>query len=125
MGKRVLVVDDDPGIQGALQAALELEDYEVDVAENGLVALEKLTQATAFPDLLLLDLMMPKMDGHDLVVELQKRGWHKSFPILLITADMQAKQKMKDMPIQGFIAKPFDLVAFLDKVEELLNLGCA
>lgn len=121
MGKRVLVVDDDPGIQGALQAALELEDYEVDIAGNGLIALEKLTQATAFPDLLLLDLMMPQMDGHDLVVELQKRGWHKFFPILLITADIQAKQKMKDMPIQGYIGKPFELATFLNKVEELLT----
>ena len=124
MGKRVLVVDDDPGIQGALQAALELENYEVDIANNGLIALEKLTGENAFPDLLLLDFMMPQMDGHDLMVELQKRGWHKSFPILLISADMQAKQKMKDMPIQGFIGKPFDLTTFLNKVEELITLKC-
>ena len=124
MGKRVLVVDDDPGIQGALQAALELENYEVDIANNGLIALEKLTGENAFPDLLLLDFMMPQMDGHDLMVELQKRGWHKSFPILLISADMQARQKMKDMPIRGFIGKPFELSTFLNKVEELLALKC-
>ena len=61
MQKRVLVVDDDAGVRDLLQAILELEDCEVILAENGLIALEKLK--TVQPDLILLDLRMPYMDG--------------------------------------------------------------
>jgi CheY-like chemotaxis protein len=114
LGKLVLVVDDDAGLQETLQAALEFEDYEVVVAEDGLVALEKLSAVT--PDLILLDIMMPRMDGYAFAKELQRRGLRASIPVVILTADGRARQKAAQIGADGYIEKPFDIPDFLDEV---------
>ena len=114
MRKIVLVVDDDTGLQETLQAALEFEDYEVVIAEDGLVALEKLT--TVIPNLILLDIMMPRMDGYAFAKELQRRGLRTSIPMIILTADGRAPQKAAQLGADGYIEKPFDISDFLDTV---------
>jgi DNA-binding response OmpR family regulator len=114
MIKRVLVVDDDEDMQDLLRQALETENYEVIVAEDGLVALETLKQSS--PDLILLDLMMPHMDGATFAKELHNRKLVPSIPIIVVSADVNAKQKIETMGADSYITKPFDLHRLLDEV---------
>src|SRR5690606_30311604 len=82
MGKRILVVADEPSIVKLVQFNLEKEGFQVDSAYDGLSALEKAEQEP--PDLMVLDLMLPKMDGLDVCRRLRKRNVH--IPILILTA---------------------------------------
>jgi len=116
--KKVLVVDDDAGLQDLLQAILELEDHEVIIAENGLVALEKIEQVK--PDLIFLDLMMPYMDGFAFTNELQRRGLRSSILIIVLTADARAQATLEHMGFDSYLTKPFDLRRFLDEMRKLL-----
>ena len=82
--RTVLVVDDDPEVRAMLRRALEQEGWTVSDAENGRVALDRL--ATEAPSLILLDLMMPVMDGFEFVMEVRKREACRSIPIVVVTA---------------------------------------
>jgi CheY-like chemotaxis protein len=118
MKKRILVVDDEADIQHVIQLLLETADYEVISAENGQIALEKLAGG-AQPDILLLDLMMPHMSGYHLLHELQRRGLHTSFAILVMSADVLTKQIIDELGIKGFISKPFDINDLQRLIESL------
>jgi CheY-like chemotaxis protein/nitrogen-specific signal transduction histidine kinase len=83
-GRNVLVVDDNPEVRDMLRRALEQEGWKVSEAENGRVALERL--AEAIPALILLDLMMPVMDGFQFVIELRQREAWRSIPVVVVTA---------------------------------------
>ncbi len=106
--KRVLVVDDEADIQAVIEALLEADTYEIDTAENGQVALDKL-QRDPKPDIVLLDLMMPEMSGYTLLNELHSRGLHTAFSIIVMSADVFTKQQMDRMGVKSFISKPFDI----------------
>ena len=106
--KRVLVVDDEADIQAVIEALLETDTYEIDTAENGQVALDKL-QREPKPDIVLLDLMMPEMSGYTLLNELHNRGLHTNFSIIVMSADVFTKQQMDRMGVKSFISKPFDI----------------
>jgi signal transduction histidine kinase/DNA-binding response OmpR family regulator len=80
----ILLVEDDPIIRSALRRMLQKEGWEIIEAENGQMALEKLHLHQ--PELILLDLMMPEMDGFDLIAELQKRAEWRAIPVIVITA---------------------------------------
>ena len=79
---RVLVVDDEPAVRGALERALRLEGYDVELAQDGLDALRVF--AVSAPDLILLDVLMPDVDG--LEVSRRVRGAGNRTPILMLTA---------------------------------------
>ena len=118
LSKLILVVDDDEGLQETLQAVLEGEDYEVVIAGDGLAALEKL--ATVMPALILLDLMMPRMDGFTFALELERRGLRSSIPIIVLTADSRGKQKANQLGANNYIDKPFDIPDLLDKIAQFM-----
>jgi CheY-like chemotaxis protein len=119
MGRRLLVVDDDEDIQVLLKSVLESEDYEVITAGDGLVALNELEQST--PDLILLDLMMPRMDGYTFAEELRQRGLQSSIPVIVLSADVNAKQKVQQMGAEDYITKPFDLHDLLNKISQFME----
>ncbi|GCE22275.1 response regulator transcription factor [Dictyobacter kobayashii] len=119
MSSLVLVVDDDPGVQEFLQVALEAEGYQVAIAYNGKNALEQL--ATITPDLILLDLMMPQMNGYAFVQVLQQQGRRSAFKLLVLTADAQAKEKAALVGADAYLIKPFDLMDLLDTISRLLT----
>ncbi len=118
MKKRVLVIDDEEDIQAVIQALLETSDYELDSAENGQIALEKL-QGEVKPDIVLLDLMMPQMSGYTLLNELHNRGLHSAFSIIIMSADVFTKQQMDRMGVKAFISKPFDVNELQQMIESL------
>jgi DNA-binding response OmpR family regulator len=117
--KCVLVIDDDPCLQTLLQVIFELADYEVVTAENGIVGLEKLQ--TCKPDLILLDLMMPHMDGFTFAGEVRQRGVYASTPILVLTADACARTQARRLGFDNFFTKPFDLHQLRRRVSKLME----
>jgi two-component system chemotaxis response regulator CheY len=114
LDRTVLVVEDDAGLQETLEELLEIEGYDVTVARDGLDALDKLGDPP--PAVILLDVMMPRMDGYAFVDELRRRGLHPGIPILVLTADGRAQQKAERIGAVGYLEKPFDLGELLRQV---------
>jgi two-component system, chemotaxis family, chemotaxis protein CheY len=102
MRDTILVVEDDPGICEALVDALELEGYTVQLANNGAEALKQIEAEP--PRLLLLDVMMPVMDGITMVGELTARGLRDQLAILIMTANGRAKQWAAQVGARGTLA---------------------
>jgi signal transduction histidine kinase/CheY-like chemotaxis protein/CHASE3 domain sensor protein len=120
-GRRVLVVEDDVRNVFALSSALEPKGLKVEIARNGLEAIEALTRATAEAgsaiDLVLMDIMMPEMDGLSAMREIRKRPEWKKLPIIALTAKAMKDDQEKCLAAgaSDYIAKPLD-------VEKLLSL---
>ncbi len=109
----VLVVDDDPDILDAICDILEGEGYRVARARHGLEALDKVSEER--PAVILLDLMMPVMDGMAFAHALREKKLADGVPIIVISADGNP-QKAASVGARGFLAKPFDIQALLDHV---------
>ncbi len=109
----VLVVDDDPDILDAICDILDGEGYRVARARHGVEALDRVAQER--PSVILLDLMMPVMDGVAFAQALRTREGQGSIPIVVISADGNP-QKAAAVGARGFLAKPFDIDALLAQV---------
>ena len=107
-GPRVLIVDDDAGTRAFVRASLELEGFEVDEAESAKVGLAALEQET--PDLILLDVMMPQMDGWEI-------------PVVMFSGkvDEGAPGEAEERGASGFIGKPFDPQQLVDRAKQILG----
>lgn len=109
MRGRILVVEDDEDILENLRLFLEGEGYRVDVALNGRAALEILARADPLPSVILLDLMMPVMNGAAFHHAQLADPRIAPVPVILMTADGNATRKAKDMGVAGAIGKPFGI----------------
>jgi CheY-like chemotaxis protein len=97
----VLIVDDDPSLRKNLRKALEQEGYEVREADNGAMALQRL--AASIPDAIILDLLMPEMDGFEFVDELRRRSPLAAIPVIVLTAkDLTANDRSR---LQGTVER--------------------
>lgn len=110
---RVLVVDDEADIRATVSAMLEIEGYDVEEAANGADALHAI-EARA-PDLILLDMRMPVLDGWAFASELRRRG-HRT-PIVVMTAARDAARWAAEIAATAFVAKPFGLDDLITAVE--------
>jgi two-component system, chemotaxis family, chemotaxis protein CheY len=115
----VLVVDDDPDILEALSEILEAEGFEIRRARNGKEALEKLEPEP--PQLILLDLMMPVMDGWEFAQRMRQRPGVATIPIIVLSADRNVGSKATDIGAVGHLAKPFELNDLLEMVRRSLG----
>lgn len=115
MTKRILVVEDDTSIRELLVELLESEGYEVFSAVNGLEGL-KILQEKSQPDLILIDLMMPIMDGYSFRTEQLKNNIWSKIPTVVMSAEANAKEKMKNFSITAFLSKPVELDTILRTV---------
>ena len=119
--KRILVADDDPVILRLIQVNLELEGYQVLTANNGEEALE---QATAEkPDLVILDIMMPRLDGYQTCERLKAEDTTKDIPVVFLSAKAQQAdiEKGKSYGVEEYLTKPFDPTELLEVVERLVG----
>jgi two-component system, chemotaxis family, chemotaxis protein CheY len=116
-GKRVLIVDDDPDIRELLFTALEDEGFEVVPAANGQEGLAIIR--TFHPDVIVLDLMMPVMDGWQFATELRARD--EDIPIVLLSAARDLKTHAKTLSAAEIIEKPFDLSELLPKIAKVAS----
>ena len=103
----VLVVDDDPAIRGLLADALRDEGYSVDLAAHGREALDAMRARR--PATVVLDLMMPVMDGFMFMEACLSEQLCEGVPIVVISAVQDAIQRIHEVPVHACIAKPFDL----------------
>lgn len=116
----VLVVDDDPDILEALAEILEVEGFEIRRARNGQEALEKLYSPA--PQLILLDLMMPVMDGWEFAHRLHQRKDVGNVPVIVLSADRNVGSKAQEIGAVGYLAKPFELNELLELVRSALEI---
>lgn len=115
--KRILVIEDDTSIRELLVELLESEGYSVASAVNGLEGLKHLN-SEAQPNLILIDLMMPVMDGYSFRTEqLKNESWAK-IPTVVMSAEANAKEKMKSYNITAFLSKPVELETILKTVAQ-------
>ncbi|OGS38982.1 MAG: hypothetical protein A2551_01185, partial [Elusimicrobia bacterium RIFOXYD2_FULL_34_30] len=101
---------------------LEKEDYEVASAFDGLEALEKITNEK--PDLVILDVMMPKLDGHSLNIRLKENPETKDIPVIVITGKGHLKEIItarKDVTIVDYLEKPFQMQELLEKIKKVFT----
>ena len=117
--RSVLVVDDDPDILEALSEILEAEGFEVRRARNGQEALDRLSEA--LPDLVLLDLMMPVMDGREFSRRMRQRDDTRGVQVVVLSADRDVAAQARDLGAVGHLAKPFELDDLLVMVKKALG----
>ncbi|NOJ81974.1 response regulator [Myxococcus xanthus] len=114
--KRLLIVDDELAIVEALQDILSVEGYDVDTAFNGAEGLHRM--ADAKPDLVLLDLMMPVMDGREMLRRMREDDDLRGIPVVVMSAGRISDEERRSSA--RFLAKPFELDVLLDTIAELL-----
>ncbi len=119
--KKILIVDDEMDLVETVRFPLEVEGYHVLVSYNGEDALNQARKEN--PDLILLDLMLPKLDGYEVCRRLKCDDRCKHIPILMLTAKFQEKDKALGMETGAneYITKPFDIRDLLKKVKGYLN----
>ena len=118
---KVLVVDDEPNIVQTLKDRLEMNDYLVFTAGNGAEGLQLAQEQ--IPDVILLDVIMPVMDGHEMLEKLRQQEWSKPVSVIMLTARSQAQDiaRARACGIEDYIIKPFDLSELLEKIESIIE----
>ncbi len=128
MPGKILVVDDDPDILDAVAMILESQGYGVVTARDGIEGLATLKAEN--PDLMILDLMMPKMDGFGVCKELQDPRWSKyrSIPILILTSVREDASRRRyeletglELDVDDYVEKPMSPDVMLERVKTLIN----
>jgi DNA-binding response OmpR family regulator len=128
MASKILVVDDDPDILEAVTLILESQGYEVVTARDGIEGLANLRAEQ--PDLMILDLMMPKMDGFAVCKELQDPRWskYKDMPILILTSVREEASRRRyeletglELDVDDYVEKPMSPDVLLKRVSTLIN----
>jgi len=115
---RILVIDDDESILEFIAGVLNDEGYQASTATNGEEGLEAAAQAP--PDLILLDMRMPVMDGWQFAEAYHRRPGRRA-PIIVITAARDAASSAEQIGAQGYLAKPFDLEDLLALVSKYVR----
>ena len=117
---KVLVIDDDPVILELLRVNFEIESFEVITASDGREGLEK--ARTANPDVVLSDIMMPRIDGLELVSTLREDPRTRNLPVILLSAKAQNAEVQQglDMGADDYVTKPFDPLELIDRVNAVL-----
>jgi two-component system alkaline phosphatase synthesis response regulator PhoP len=119
MGARILLVEDNSDLAEGIEYNLKLEGYEVRVAENGRIAVEM--GESWKPDLVLLDLMLPEMDGYQVLRSL--RGSGGRMPVIILSARGEEADKIRGFRLDAdqYVTKPFSIVELLERIAALLR----
>lgn len=119
--KRILIVDDEAQLVEMVKMRLEAAGYEILSAYDGQEGLSRAKKDR--PDLIILDLMLPKMDGYKVCGLLKSDSRYSKIPIIMFTARAQDEDEKlsKDIGAEGYVTKPFDPKILLSKIKELLG----
>ncbi|MDP2945892.1 MAG: response regulator [bacterium] len=128
LGPKILLVDDDPDIRIAIGAVLQSRNYRVVTARDGEEALEKLKEE--LPDLMILDLMMPRIDGFAVLKQLKEPKWaeFKGMPIVILTSVREDAGRRRyeletalRMDVDDYVEKPIDPFVLLGRIQPFLK----
>lgn len=121
MGKRILLIDDEPALLFAVTACLRAENYEVATARGAKEALVQLS--TALPDLVISDIRMPGMDGYELVRSLRASNRTELIPVIFLTAKDGLRDRIDGfrVGIDAYLIKPFQPTELLAVIENILS----
>jgi CheY-like chemotaxis protein len=124
--KRILLIEDNHSLREEILNVLELEDFTVVTAENGRVGLQRLAEMSELPDVVLCDLMMPDMDGYEVLKAVRGNPATRSLAVILLTArdDDQCRTKGSELGADDYVTKPFripDLLRALDTIAKRLR----
>ncbi len=123
MGKRVLVVDDEPNIVLSLEFLMRKAGFEVEVARNGQEALEAIARQP--PDVLLLDVMMPEMDGFEVCERLRADPRGRATKVVMLTARGRDSERQRGLALGAdvYVTKPFSTRELVARVKAMLGEG--
>ncbi len=118
--KKILIVDDEPDIVKLVSLRLKLQGYEVATASGGVEGLQKAKDEP--PDLILLDVKMPDMDGYQIMQKLKEDGRTRSIPIIMLTGQSNIEDVAKAVQSGAvdYIVKPFESIVLLEKIRKAL-----
>jgi CheY-like chemotaxis protein len=122
MSKSILLIDDEPNLAQVIAVCLEsFKGWKVQIANSGKAGLSIVESLK--PDAILLDVMMPEMDGITVFQHLQQNLITKNIPVILLTAKVQASDRARfaQLDIAGTIAKPFEPLQIADQIAQLLK----
>jgi two-component system alkaline phosphatase synthesis response regulator PhoP len=119
--KTILIVEDDVNLSELVKFRLQQNNFRVIVVHDGLIMFDQLRHTK--PDLIILDVMLPKIDGYKLCGLLKNYDPYKEIPIIIFTARSgeESKQMATEIGCDAYITKPFDSKILLNKINELLN----
>ena len=118
--KKILVVDDEPQLAGFVKMRLEANNFEVAVASDGRDGLKKGSENK--PDLIILDILMPNLDGFSMLAKLREDEETKSLPVIILTAKDTPDSVAKALKLgaNDYIVKPFEARILLEKIRKLV-----
>lgn len=118
--KKILIVDDEPQLAGFVKMRLEANNFEVTLASDGFDGLKKVKEEK--PNLILLDILMPNLDGFRMLAVLKENNETKSIPVIMLTAKdaLDSVAKALEMGASDYIVKPFDSKMLLEKIRKLI-----
>lgn len=118
--RKILVVDDDPAIVKLVKSILEGEGFDVSTASDGIDALAKVKEVK--PSLIVLDIMMPELNGYDVCHKLKFDSPYKEIPILLLTSrDQEIDSRIGHMMGIAYLQKPLKREDFLNEIKKMLK----
>lgn len=121
-GKTILIVDDEPDVIFVLKTALERNGYKTRDACNGLEALAQVEEHP--PDAIIVDIMMPGLDGHSVNLKLKENPRTADIPVIIITGKGQLKELLdirEDIKVAAYLEKPFPVALLVDKLKAVLG----
>ena len=119
--RKILIVDDEPNIVRSLEYAFKKKDYNVFIARDGTEALEIAEREV--PDVILLDIMMPQLDGYETLRRLRKKNKLDDTKVIFLSAKTKSAdiEKGKSLGADGYLTKPFSIKKIISNVEELIS----
>ena len=122
MSKKIMVIDDEPDILFTVGQMLEISGYEIIKAKSGDEAIRTLTDLQTYPDLILLDIMMPETSGWDVAAKIKENPDWKSIPIVFLTAKGDTMSiGMGGLAADDYIVKPFNIEDLKNRINKILN----
>jgi CheY-like chemotaxis protein len=119
--KTILVVDDEPRIRETLESRLEMNEYCVLTARNGIEGLDK--AVNHMPDIILLDIMMPEMNGLEMLELLRKNPECDNIAVIMLTARNRKEdiERAESYGIDDYIVKPFEMFSLIEKIDNIFE----
>jgi two-component system, chemotaxis family, chemotaxis protein CheY len=118
MNNKILVIDDNDYITSTLKMSIEKEGYQVHTKENGKEALDWLTENPV--DLIITDINMPEMDGFEFMGHLKKDEGMAKIPVLILTTQVDSKEKARESGAKGYLIKPFSSKKLISTIKKIL-----